>query len=391
MDNIHTNRLAEELLQQAVSRGASDLHIEPMETGVRIRIRIDGLLEELTVLPIQQYSTLITQFKVAGGMDIAEKRLPQDGRLVMYIEKQKIDLRLASIPTINGEKLAVRILSRQDNLLDLDTMSFSQKNLMQYRKLFQYTNGLLLLTGPTGSGKTTTLYATLKEMDTSRHNIMTLEDPVEYKLNGINQVAVNNKTGLSFAAGLKAFVRQDPDIIMLGEIRDEETATMAVHAALTGHLVLSTLHTNNALGAVFRLLDMGIADYLIAAALRGVLAQRLVRRLCTHCRRQRLASSAELAYLGCNNEDLLLWEAVGCEHCHGSGYKGRLAIQELMTFNKPLQKLLLSETNEEKMQQQIYRQGENTLYHDAVEKLFAGETTVQELWRIGITAGGKDA
>lgn len=391
MDNIHTNKLAEELLQQAVVKGASDLHIEPMETGVRIRIRIDGLLEELAFLPIQQYSTLITQFKVAGGMDIAEKRLPQDGRLFMYIEKQKIDLRLASIPTINGEKLAVRILSRQDKLLGLDTMSFSQKNLMQYRKLFQYPNGLLLLTGPTGSGKTTTLYATLKEIDISSHNIMTLEDPVEYKLNGINQVAVNNKTGLSFAAGLKAFVRQDPDIIMLGEIRDEETAAMAVHAALTGHLVLSTLHTNNALGAVFRLLDMGIADYLLAAALRGVLAQRLVRRLCIHCRRQRLASPAELAYLDCENEDFLLWEAVGCEYCHGSGYKGRLAVHELMTFSKPLQKLLLSGANEDKMQQQIYRQGENTLYHDAVEKLFAGETTVQELWRTGITAGGKDA
>lgn len=391
MDNIHTNRLAEELLHQAVLRGASDLHIEPMETGVRIRIRVDGLLEELAVLPMQQYSTLITQFKVAGGMDIAEKRLPQDGRLVIYIEKQKVDLRLASIPTINGEKLAVRILSRQDNLLDLNSMSFSQKNLMQYRKLFKYPNGLLLLTGPTGSGKTTALYATLKEIDTLKHNIMTLEDPVEYKLSGINQVAVNNKTGLSFAAGLKAFVRQDPDIIMLGEIRDEETAAMAVHAALTGHLVLSTLHTNNALGAVFRLLDMGIADYLLAAALRGVLAQRLVRRLCTHCRRQRLASPAELSYLDCKTEDLLVWEAVGCEYCRGSGYKGRLAVHELMTFSKSLQKLLLFGANEEKMQQQIYRQGENDLYHDAVAKLFAGETTVQELWRNGITAGGKNA
>lgn len=298
MEVLRNNKLAENLLHLALAQGASDMHIEPDGQGVRVRIRVDGLLQQLCVLPRTQQSTLLTQLKVWSGMDIAEKRVPQDGRLLLEHEGSEVDLRLASLPTVNGEKLAIRFLQRQDNLLQLEQLQFSESNLQRYRQLFHQPNGLVLLTGPTGSGKTTTLYATLQELDAAAGNIITLEDPVEYKLAGINQVAVNRRSGLTFAAGLRSVVRQDPDVIMLGEIRDEETAAMAVHAALTGHLVLSTLHTNDAIGAVYRLLDMGIADYLLAAGLRGVLAQRLVRRPCRHCGERRLATAAELQYLG---------------------------------------------------------------------------------------------
>ncbi|MCI6544032.1 MAG: Flp pilus assembly complex ATPase component TadA, partial [Phascolarctobacterium succinatutens] len=238
----------------------------------------------------------------------------------------------------------------------------------------------------TGSGKTTTLYATLQELDAAASNIITLEDPVEYKLPGINQVAVNRRSGLTFAAGLRSVVRQDPDVIMLGEIRDEETAVMAVHAALTGHLVLSTLHTNDAIGAVYRLLDMGIADYLLAAGLRGVLAQRLVRRPCRYCGERRLATAAELQYLGRRaDEKLQVVQAHSCEHCHGTGYRGRLALHELIVFDKRMQQLLVNGADEAELLQEARKQGWRSLYADAVAKVLQGATTVEELWRVGIT------
>mgnify|MGYP002247870537 CR=1 FL=1 len=261
-------------------------------------------------------------------MDIAEKRVPQDGRLLLEHEGSKVDLRLSSLPTVNGEKLAIRFLQRQDNLLQLEQLQFSDDNLQRYRRLFHQPNGLVLLTGPTGSGKTTTLYATLQELDAAASNIITLEDPVEYKLPGINQVAVNRRSGLTFAAGLRSVVRQDPDVIMLGEIRDEETAAMAVHAALTGHLVLSTLHTNDAIGAVYRLLDMGIADYLLAAGLRGVLAQRLVRRPCRYCGERAWQRQRSCSILGTVRMKNCRWcRLTAVEHCHGSGLQRRLALR----------------------------------------------------------------
>ena len=379
------------------------MHIEPDGQGVRVRIRVDGLLQQLCVLPRTQQSTLLTQLKVWSGMDIAEKRVPQDGRLLLEHEGSEVDLRLASLPTVNGEKLAIRFLQRQDNLLQLEQLQFSESNLQRYRQLFHQPNGLVLLTGPIGSGKTTTLYATLQELDAAAGNIITLEDPVEYKLAGINQVAVNRRSGLTFAAGLRSVVRQDPDVIMLGEIRDEETAAMAVHAALTGHLVLSTLHTNDAIGAVYRLLDMGIADYLLAAGLRGVLAQRLVGRPGRPCGAprvgpapgredmggrggRRLATAAELQYLGRRaDERLQVVQAHGCEHCHGTGYRGRLALHELVVFDKRMQQLLVNGTDEAELLQEARKQGWRSLYADAVAKVLQGATTVEELWRVGIT------
>lgn len=386
MEVLRNNKLAENLLHLALAQGASDMHIEPDGQGVRVRIRVDGLLQQLCMLPRTQQSTLLTQLKVWSGMDIAEKRVPQDGRLLLEHEGSEVDLRLASLPTVNGEKLAIRFLQRQDNLLQLEQLQFSESNLQRYRQLFYQPNGLVLLTGPTGSGKTTTLYATLQELDAAAGNIITLEDPVEYKLAGINQVAVNRRSGLTFAAGLRSIVRQDPDVIMLGEIRDEETAAMAVHAALTGHLVLSTLHTNDAIGAVYRLMDMGIADYLLAAALRGVLAQRLLRRPCRHCGERRLATAAELQYLRRRaDERLEVVQAHGCEHCHGTGYRGRLALHELIVFDKRMQQLLVNGTDEAELLQEARKQGWRSLYADAVTKVLKGATTVEELWRVGIT------
>ncbi|WP_304090466.1 GspE/PulE family protein [Phascolarctobacterium succinatutens] len=385
MQALNNNKLAWSLVEQAVAAGASDLHLEPMRDVVRVRIRVDGLLRELVRLPLAAYSTLVTQLKVAANMDIAEKRVPQDGRIALELDGRSVDLRLSTLPTTLGEKIAIRLLAQQE-LLQLEELGFTQENLVCYRRLFTQPNGLILLTGPTGSGKTSTLYATLAELDAATRNIITLEDPVEYSLPGINQVAVNRRSGMTFAKGLRAIVRQDPDVIMLGEIRDEETAGIAVQAALTGHLVLSTLHTNSAAGAVYRLLDMGIAPYLLAAALRGVVAQRLVRRLCPACRRQRTATAAEHGFLAAAT----VWEQQGCEQCQAAGYRGRVAVQEVLPLTVRLQQLVLQRAPVEELEQAARAEGLRSLAEDAAAKALDGLTTVQELWRVGIT-GGQDA
>lgn len=385
MQALNNNKLAWSLVEQAFGAGASDLHLEPMRDAVRVRIRVDGLLRELVRLPLAAHSTLVTQLKVAANMDIAEKRVPQDGRIALELDGRSVDLRLSTLPTTLGEKIAIRLLAQQE-LLQLEELGFTQANLACYRRLFTQPNGLILLTGPTGSGKTSTLYATLAELDEATRNIITLEDPVEYSLPGINQVAVNRRSGMTFAKGLRAIVRQDPDVIMLGEIRDEETAGIAVQAALTGHLVLSTLHTNSAAGAVYRLLDMGIAPYLLAAALRGVVAQRLVRRLCPACRRQRTATAAERSFLGAAT----VWEQQGCEQCHAAGYRGRVAVQEVLPLTTSLQQLVLQRAPVEELEQAARAEDLRSLAEDAAAKALDGLTTVQELWRVGIT-GGQDA
>lgn len=385
MQALNNNKLAWSLVEQAVAAGASDLHLEPMRDVVRVRIRVDGLLRELVRLPLAAHSTLVTQLKVAANMDIAEKRVPQDGRIALELYGRSVDLRLSTLPTTLGEKIAIRLLAQQE-LLQLEELGFTQENLACYRRLFTQPNGLILLTGPTGSGKTSTLYATLAALDAATRNIITLEDPVEYSLPGINQVAVNRRSGMTFAKGLRAIVRQDPDVIMLGEIRDEETAGIAVQAALTGHLVLSTLHTNSAAGAVYRLLDMGIAPYLLAAALRGVVAQRLVRRLCPDCRRQRTATAAERSFLGAAT----VWEQQGCEQCQAAGYRGRVAVQEVLPLTTSLQQLVLQRAPVEELEQAARVEGLRSLAEDAAAKALDGLTTVQELWRVGIT-GGQDA
>lgn len=385
MEVSNTGKLAQQLLWQAVELRASDVHVEPLEDGVCVRIRVDGLLQELCRLPMNQYSTLLTQLKVQSGMDIAEKRVPQDGRWQLYDGNRQIDLRLSTLPTINGEKAAIRILHKEQQLWALSELGMDEINYRLYQNMYRAANGLLLLTGPTGSGKTTTLYATLRELQQDGLNLVTIEDPVEYKLSGVNQVAVNRKAGLDFAAGLRALVRQDPDIIMLGEIRDRETAAMAVQAALTGHLVLSTLHTNSAVGAVARLLDMGVAPYLLAAALRGVLAQRLVRRVCPYCSEEYTPEAAERRYLGdVANSIAGLRRGRGCEHCRHRGYWGRLAVQELLPVEENLAELISRRAARAELLQAGAANGWRSLYADGRAKILAGLTTVEELWRVGI-------
>lgn len=348
----------DDLLKMAVSRRASDIHIEPMQDKTRIRLRVDGMLQVLCDLPKSHQDGVVSRIKVLGEMDITEKRLPQDGHLEKAIENRLIDLRISTMPTVHGEKVVVRILDKTTTFSSLDKLTFTDENLTAYRNLFRSPHGIVLVTGPTGSGKSTTLYATLNELNKPETNIITIEDPVEYQLEGVNQIALNTKAGLTFANGLRAIVRQDPDIIMVGEIRDEETARIAVQAALTGHLVLSTLHTNSAVGAITRLLDMGIEPYLLASCLRGVVAQRLVRRVCPKC------------------------GACGCEDCFGTGYNGRLAVQEVMTVNEEIRHLITGRAAEKDILTAAEGNGFVSLYDDGMKKVLAGATTLTELLRI---------
>ena len=385
MELMHNGKLAQQLLQEAINSGASDVHVEPLGSEVRVRMRLDGILQELCRLSWNSYTTLVSQLKVLSGMDIAEKRLPQDGRWQLDVAGRVIDLRLSTLPTIGGEKVVVRILDREQGVRRLEDLGMSSANLSCYRKMFGGAQGLILLTGPTGSGKTTSLYATLQELKQEGLNLVTVEDPVEYKLEGINQVAVNRKAGLDFATGLRSLVRQDPDIIMVGEIRDRETAAMAVQAALTGHLVLSTLHTNSAVGAVARLLDMGVEPYLVAAALRGVMAQRLVRRVCGHCAASYAPTLQELGYLA-PAAPSLLQRGQGCVYCRCTGYSGRLAVQELLPVDEAMGDLISAGASKAALLSHGATLGWHSLYADAVDKVLAGQTTVSELWRVGIMA-----
>ena len=375
-------KTADGIIAQAVKCGASDIHIEPEEDGARVRLRTDGVLYEAAQLTKPVMQAVVSRIKVLAGMDIAEKRLPQDGSIKLELDGRSVDLRISTLPTILGEKAVIRILDRERFELKLDELDFTPQNLELYRSLYSGGNGIVLLTGPTGSGKTTTLYATLTELNSDERNIVTVEDPVEYRIAGINQVAVNEKAGLTFASGLRSILRQDPDIMMIGEIRDLDTAQTAIHAALTGHLVLSTLHTNNAAGAVVRLIDMGIEPFLVASALRGVVAQRLVRRICPHCKTAYAASVEEKAYLNVDaGAELTLYKGAGCEHCRGTGYLGRKALQEVMPVLPELKKFILKETQESVLFDEARKFGAVSMREDGVRKVLNGLTTVSELLR----------
>ena len=382
-------KIADRLIREAIGLRASDLHIEPWGEGVRVRARVDGLLEVLHQLPPAALGTITTQLKVSGGMDIAAKRVPQDGRFTVQCDGRGVDLRLSTLPTIIGEKVAIRILDKEWGSFAVSGLALSQPNLDSFTRLYEAANGMVLVTGPTGSGKSTTLYAVLQELNQSSRNIITLEDPVEYELDGVNQVALNRKAGLDFASGLRAIVRQDPDVVMVGEIRDNETAAISIQAALTGHLVLSTLHTNSAVGAVSRLMDMGIEPYLLVAGLHGVVGQRLVRRVCPHCVMKQQATALELAYLGrSGGEGLLLARGAGCDHCRGTGYKGRMAVQEVLTISEALSSAILRNADAGELERLAKAEGFVSLYEDGVKKALAGKTTVAELLRAGVYRGG---
>jgi general secretion pathway protein E len=338
-------RLVNLMIARAVESRASDIHIEPFENRLKVRYRVDGVLREVESPPSRLSAAVISRIKIMAKLNIAERRLPQDGRIQLRAQGKEIDLRVSTVPTLWGESVVMRILDKASVVLDFETLGFSPRTLGRFLEILHMPHGIILVTGPTGSGKTTTLYTALQTINTPERKILTVEDPVEYQLEGVNQIQVKPQINLTFANALRAIVRQDPDVIMIGEMRDLETAGIAVQSALTGHLVLSTLHTNDAAGSVTRLLDMGVEDYLLTSTINGILAQRLVRLLCTRCR-QPYPALPELVeemrlHRFADTRDITLFKPVGCEHCGGTGYRGRAASMEFLVMSDPLRRLVL--------------------------------------------------
>jgi len=381
-------RLAGQILQEAVRARASDVHIEPQERCVQVRFRIDGVLHDVMSLPRRIHPMLVSRFKVMANMDIAERRLPQDGRMSVRVDEKMLDVRLATIPTAFGEKLTCRLLDRSARILTLEELGFPEEALKKYRKLVILPYGFILVTGPTGSGKTTTLYASLMAVNSREKHIITVEDPIEYRIEGVNQVQVNTRAGLTFATGLRSILRCDPDIIMVGEIRDRETAQIAVESALTGHLVFSTLHTNDAAGAITRLGEMGIEPFLTASTLVGVVAQRLVRILCPHCRWPLEAGAAELLEaapdfpIAPGEDRVKIYRPAGCVRCGGTGYRGRTGVFELLVVSEPIRRLVLSRASASEIRETAIREGMVTMRQNGFQKVREGITSVEEVLRV---------
>ena len=376
-------RLVNLLIEEAVTSEASDIHIEPSEDNLRVRYRIDGILYDLEAPPRRLQAAVTSRIKLMAELNIAERRLPQDGRIRMALNGRRVDIRVSSIPTIHGESIVMRLLDRSSVFLPFDKLGFGPATAGKFDKLINQPNKILLVTGPTGSGKTTTLYAALDKINAPEKKIITIEDPVEYQLKGINQIAVRPKIGLTFAGGLRHIVRQDPDVIMVGEIRDLETAEISVHAALTGHLVFSTLHTNDAPGAITRLQDMGVEPYLIASVLSGVLAQRLVRRICQACRVPDTPDPGDLLAIGVmDTRGVELYRGQGCEACRKTGYKGRVGAYELFIITEEIRSLILRKASTGEIRRVAVEQGMVSLREDAWGKARAGFTTVEEILRV---------
>ena len=377
-----------QILRRAVRERASDVHVEPTKDGLRIRFRIDGMLYDAMNAPPSYRLGVVSRIKVMADMDISDHRHPQDGRMSMTIQEHPVDIRAASIPTINGEALVLRILVRDGQLLDLEALGFLPDSLRLFKGSFRKAWGMVLVSGPTGSGKSTTLYAAINELNVPSRNTVTVEDPIEYRVAGIKQTQVNSKSGYTFASGLRAALRADPDVILVGEIRDLETARIATEAALTGHLVLSTLHANDAASSTTRLMDMGLGPYLVTSALECVVAQRLVRRLCRRCKTADVASPEELLELEAmsltdgHTTETRLFRATGCEQCGRTGYLGRLAVHEVMVMNDELRMLVLQRAPAEEISRAAIGAGMQTLRDDAFVKIQEGQTTFDELKRI---------
>ncbi len=378
-------RLLNLILSEAIQQGASDVHFEPDENDLKVRYRIDGVLQQRHSPPREYQGQLITRIKVLAKLDIAEHRLPQDGRIKLKMGGREIDFRVSTVPVSHGERIVLRILDKGNVVLGLDQLGMLPSHLDIFRRLISLSEGIVLVTGPTGSGKTTTLYSALWEIYNEETNIMTIEDPVEYKLKGIAQIAVHPKIGLTFAQGLRHILRQDPDCVMIGEIRDTETAEIAIQAALTGHLVLSTLHTNDAPSTIPRLVDMGIEPYLLSSTIVGVLAQRLVRRVCPNCRERYSPSQEELNELNLSSSHLnghVLYRGKGCTHCFGSGYKGRQGIYELLTITPEMRSTIAKNLDATELRKLGMEQGMVTLRQHGAHLVKAGITTVSEIMRV---------
>lgn len=387
IDEISTGspviNLINALIQRAIRDGASDIHLEPSRTKCRVRFRLDGILYEVMNPAADLHPALVSRLKVMANLDIAERRLPQDGRIQVTTQGRAVDLRLSTLPGIFGEKIVLRVLDKNRSLLDIDKLSMTPQNQSTFIRLLKRSHGLILVTGPTGSGKTTTLYAALNYLNSIEKSIVTIEDPVEYQVDIINQNQVKEMIGLTFAKILKHVLRQDPDIIMVGEIREKETAEIAVQAALTGHLVLSTLHTNESTGAIARLIEMGIEPYLLSSALIGVVAQRLIRTVCPECKTTYVASPEEIERFYWQQEGVVrLSKGRGCPLCYDSGYKGRIACHEILTVNPKLQRLIVKNPTQDDLNEFVKESAMKTLYHDGIERALAGKTTLEEVTRV---------
>lgn len=384
-DDSPVVRLVNQILQNAVQQKASDIHIDPQETKVLIRFRVDGVLKNERTFPKHMQSVLVARLKIMANLDITEHRVPQDGRIKMHIEFHPIDLRVSTLPTIYGEKIVMRILDLGSTLNDLNKLGFNSLNLKRFKQLIENPTGIMLITGPTGSGKSSTLYAALNHLNSEEVNIITIEDPVEYQLEGINQIQVNANVGMTFAKGLRSILRQDPNIIMVGEIRDRETADVAVRASLTGHLVLSTLHTNDSLGTITRLVDMGVEPFLVASSLTGVVAQRLVRKVCRDCASEQAPTQREIEIFA--KRGLSIDKVVrgrGCGTCNMTGYKGRLAIHELLMLSDEMKRVIMNNEPFSKLRDLAIKNKTIFLIDDGLLKVKQGLTTTEEILRVTV-------
>jgi general secretion pathway protein E len=378
-------RMVNLLIQKAVESRASDIHIEPFADVLKVRLRVDGILKEVDAPPVRSTAAVISRVKIMAKLNIAERRLPQDGRIPIRIQGRELDLRVSTVPTMFGESVVMRLLDKESVRFDLDALGFDGSPRERLRVILEQPYGILLVTGPTGSGKSTTLYTALSRLNTEERKIITVEDPVEYQLPGINQIQVKAAIGMTFSGALRAIVRQDPDIIMVGEMRDLETARIAVQSALTGHVVLSTLHTNDAASGVTRLLDMGVEDYLLTSTINGILAQRLVRRLCPHCRAsyRALPELAErFAHMAGVTHDIDLHRAIGCDACNGTGYRGRLVITEVLLMTDQIRKAVLGHASATEIRRIAVEEGMETMYQDGLRKALDGRTTIEEILRV---------
>ncbi|MBE0435016.1 MAG: type II secretion system ATPase GspE [Methylomicrobium sp.] len=374
------------IMQRAIESRASDIHIEPFEQRLKVRLRVDGVLQNIDAPPVTSTAAVLSRIKIMAKLNIAERRLPQDGRIKLQMLGKELDLRVSTIPTLYGESVVMRLLDKEATVLDFKALGFAGRQYEKFVEVLSQPHGIILITGPTGSGKSTTLYTALKQLNTTERKIITVEDPIEYQLEGINQIQAKPQIGLTFAAALRSIVRQDPDIIMIGEMRDIETARIAVQSALTGHLVLSTLHTNDAAGGVTRLLDMGLEEYLLSSTVNGILAQRLVRKLCPHCKTAysvdfALAEELKLRHFQPDG-DLVLYKATGCQACNGLGYKGRMSIIEFLVMTDPIRRLIMAHAEAGEIHRLAIGEGMLTMYEDGVVKALQGLTTLEEILRV---------
>ena len=375
-----TVRLVNSVIERAATERASDIHLEPREEDLHVRMRIDGVLRTILTVPKELQASVISRLKIMGGMDTSERRVPQDGRANIRLKRQDIDLRINTLPTIHGEKVVIRLLEKNEELFNPQGIGLEGDNLEKYRRLLRANNGMVLIVGPTGSGKSSTMHTMIRELNNDAVNLVTLEDPVEYNIDGVNQVQINEKTGMTFASGLRAILRQDPDIVAVGEIRDGETAEIAMRAAITGHLVLSTVHTYEAASTIDRLVDIGVAPYLIASGVRGIVSQRLVRTVCPHCRQEYQPSPDELVAVGLHPQaDVKFYQGAGCPMCFGTGYRGRTGVFEILLLDRALRESVSGGATREALRIAIERSGTFKTIEDSCRELvLAGVTTVEE-------------